>query len=222
MIPEIAVAVLGLRPHRRRPFGRVRRVLAGQPRRPHPRLPLDLSRHRRRGAARRPHRAVEAQRRRRTRKLPGREGRDRRAPHRRCDRLGRRPRHLVSRGLRRRLARLPARGDVGRGPAVHPLHLGLDRSAQGRAAHHRRLSRLRRDDPRIRLRLPRRRGLLVHRRCRLGDRAQLHRLRAARQRRHHPDVRGGAELPRPVALLAGRRQAPGQRSSTPRRPRSAP
>ena len=60
------------------------------------------------------------------------------------DRLGRRPRHLVSRGLRRGFARLPARGDVGRGPAVHPLHLGLDRSAQGRAAHDRRLSRLRR------------------------------------------------------------------------------
>ena len=66
----------------------------------------------------------------------------RRSPHRRSDRLGRGPRHLVSRGLRGRLARLPAGGDVGRGPAVHPLHLGLDRTAQRRAAHDRRLSRL--------------------------------------------------------------------------------
>ena len=65
------------------------------------------------------------------------------------------------------------------------------------------------------------RGLLVHRRCRLGHRAQLHRLRPARQRRDDPDVRGRAELPGPVALLAGRRQAQGRRSSTPRRPRSA-
>ncbi len=33
-----------------------------------------------------------------------------------------------------------------RGSAVHPLHLRLDRQAEGRAAHHRRLSRLCRDD----------------------------------------------------------------------------
>ena len=62
----------------------------------------------------------------------------------------------------------------------------------------------------IRLRLPRRRRLLVHRRRRLGDRPQLHRLRPARQRRHHADVRGRAELPGRPPLLAGRRQAPGQ------------
>ncbi len=49
---------------------------------------------------------------------------------------------------------------------------------------------------RIRLRLSRRRDLLVHGGCRLGHRAQLHRLWAARQRRHHADVRGRAELSR--------------------------
>ena len=38
------------------------------------------------------------------------------------------------------------------------------------------------------------RHLLVHRRRRLGDRPHLHRLRAARQRRDHADVRGRAEL----------------------------
>ena len=47
---------------------------------------------------------------------------------------------------------------------------------EGRAAHHRRLSRLHLDDASIRVRLSRRRHLLVHRRCRLGHRPQLHRL----------------------------------------------
>ena len=35
--------------------------------------------------------------------------------------------------------RVPLRADERRGSAVHPLHLRLDRQAQGRAAHHRRL-----------------------------------------------------------------------------------
>ena len=104
----------------------------------------------------------------------------------------------------------PPRGDERRGPAVHPLHLGLDRQAEGRAAHHRRLSRLHVDDAPVRLRLSRRRHLLVHRRCRLGHRPQLHRLRPARQRRDHADVRGRAELSRRRPLLAGGRQAQGQ------------
>ena len=64
--------------------------------------------------------------------------------------------------------------------------------------------------PRIRLRLPRRRHLLVHRGRRLGHRPQLHRLRPARQRRDDADVRGRADLARRVALLAGLREAPGQ------------
>ena len=34
----------------------------------------------------------------------------------------------------------PCARDERGGPAVHPLHLGLDRQAEGRAAHHRRLS----------------------------------------------------------------------------------
>ncbi len=169
----------GLRPHRRDPFGRVRRLLAGQPRRAHRGLRLDDPDHRRRGAARRPQGAAEAQRRHGAQAMPRRRDRHRRQAHRRRHRLGRGPRSLVSRDLRRRLARLSAGGDVGRGPAVHPLHLGIDRQAEGRAAHDRRLSRLHGDDARIRLRLPRRRDLLVHRRCRLGHRAQLHRLRPA-------------------------------------------
>ena len=57
------------------------------------------------------------------------------------------------------------------------------------------------------LRLSRRRDLLVHRRHRLGDRPQLHRLRAARQRRDDADVRGRPQLSRRQPLLAGDRQA---------------
>ena len=64
--------------------------------------------------------------------------------------------------------------------------------------------------PRARVRLPPRRGLLVHRRRRLGHRPHLHRLRPARQRRDHADVRGRAQLSRHRPLLAGRRQAQGQ------------
>ena len=65
-----------------------------------------------------------------------------------------------------------------------PLHLGLDRQAQGRRAHHRRLHGLHRTSPRgYVFDLARRRRLLVHRRHRLGHRPQLHRLRAAGQRR---------------------------------------
>ena len=108
-----------------------------------------------------------------------------------------RPRRLVSRGSREGLARLPVRRNERRGSAVHPLHVGLDRQAQGRAAHHRRLSGLCVDDASICLRLSRRRHLLVHRRCRLGHRPQLYRLWPAGQRRDHPDVRGRAELSRP-------------------------
>ena len=63
------------------------------------------------------------------------------------------------------------------------------------------------DDAPLRLRLPRRRHLLVHGRCRLGDRPQLHRLRPARERRHDADVRGRAELSDRLALLGGDRQA---------------
>ena len=48
-------------------------------------------------------------------------------------------RRLLPRGRRGRDRRVPVRAHERRGPAVHPLHLGLDRKAEGRAAHHRRL-----------------------------------------------------------------------------------
>ena len=87
---------------------------------------------------------------------------------------------------------------------------GSTGQAQGRAAHHRRLSDLRGDDAPVRVRLSRRRHLLVHRRCRLGHRPQLHCLRPAGERRDHADVRGRAELSGQFAVLEGDRQAQGQ------------
>jgi acetyl-CoA synthetase len=80
-----------------------------------------------------------------------------------------------------RHAQRPAREATvvdGRAPALHPLHLGLDGKPKGvlhttagylvgRARH-----------LQVRLRSPRRRRLLVHRRRRLGHRPQLHRVRA--------------------------------------------
>ena len=59
-------------------------------------------------------------------------------------------------------ATCPARGDGRRRPALHSVHLRIDREAQGRAAHHRRIPDLRRDHLQLCLRLPPGRHLLVH------------------------------------------------------------
>ena len=53
MIPEAAYAMLACTRHRRDPFDRLRRLLAGCAGRPHRRLQVDLRHHRRRGPARR-------------------------------------------------------------------------------------------------------------------------------------------------------------------------
>ena len=146
------------------------------------------------GVPRRPQDPVEGQYRQGARILPDDREMHRRAAYRRRGRLARGPRRLVPRGDGGGVRGLPGRGDGRRGPAVHPLHLGVDRKAQGGAAQHRRLHGLRLDDAPIRLRLPRRRHLLVHRRCWLDHRAQLYHLRPAGQRRDHADVRGAAQL----------------------------
>ena len=112
-------------------------------------------------------------------KAGGVDHRHRGQAHRRAGRHGSGARRLVPRGRGNGDRGMPVRGDERRGSAVHPLHLGLDRTAEGRAAHHRWLSGLCGDDAPIRLRLSRRRHLLVHRRRRLGHRPQLHRLRPA-------------------------------------------
>ena len=66
------------------------------------------------------------------------------------------------------------------------------------------------------------RRLLVLGRRRLGHRALLHRLRAARQRGHLGDVRGRPRLPGPATSGGSCARSYGVTSSTPRRPRSAP
>ena len=65
------------------------------------------------------------------------------------------------------------------------------------------------------------RRLLVRRRHRLGHRPQLHRLRAARQRRHVGDLRGHARHARQGPAVGRSSSSTGSRSSTPRPPRSA-
>ena len=130
----------------------------------------------------------------------------RRPPHR--DRLPdeRGPRRLLRRGAGGGRPRVPGRADGGRAPALHPLHLRLDREAEGDPPHHRRLHDRGHRHPPLRLRPQARvRRLLVRRRRRLGHRPLLHRLRPALQRRHLGDVGGGARLPAQGDLVgAGR------------------
>ena len=132
-----------LRAHRRDPFGGVRRLLARH------RSPAasrtaksNVVDHRRRGPARRPQGAAQGECRRGAERRRRRHQHDRGAPHRRAGRHEAGPRRLLRRDRQDRVGRVPVRADERRGPAVHPLHLGLDRQAQGRAAHHRRLPRL--------------------------------------------------------------------------------
>ena len=106
------------------------------------------------------------------------------------------PRLLVAHGRRGRRRRVPGRAAGRRAPALHPLHERLDGQAEGHPAHHRRLPDAGGVDAPQRVR-PQAGGgrLLVLGRRRLGHRALLHRLRAARQRRDVGDVRGRARLP---------------------------
>ena len=131
-----------LRADRRHPFRRVRRLLAGLARRAHRGLQIALPDHRRRRPARRPQGCAQSQCR-----CGAEEGRrrrqgSRRQAHRRAGAVDAGPRPLARAGARQGRRRLSGRGDERRGPAVHPLHLGLDRAAQGRAAHIGRLSRV--------------------------------------------------------------------------------
>ena len=105
--------------------------------------------------------------------------------------------------------RLPRRAARQRAPALHPLHLRHDRQAEGRAAHHRRLPARHVADAQVGLRPQGRRHLLVYRRRRLGDRAQLHRLRPACNGTHGRHVRGRAEPPEGGPLLGDHREVQG-------------
>ena len=110
-------------------------------------------------------------------------GRRRLPPHRRQRRLGRQARHLVERPRHRTAARLPGHPGRGRAPAVHPLHVGLDRQAQGSPALDGRLPAAGRLLDEVDVRHQEFRRLLVHRRRRLGHRPHLRRLRPAGGRR---------------------------------------
>ena len=109
--------------------------------------------------------------------------------------------------------------------AEHPLFLlytsGSTGKPKGVQHSHRRLPAARGADDEVDLRPEARRRLLVHRRHRLGHRPHLHRLRAARARRHRGRVRGRADLSRTPAASGRRSQSTRSRSSTPRRRRSA-
>ena len=90
--PGSGLCDAGLHAHRRHPFDRLRRLLAGCAGRPHRRLRIDLRHHRRRGPARRQADPAEGEHRQgdRHRRQAARDGQERarRAPHRRQDRLG--------------------------------------------------------------------------------------------------------------------------------------
>ena len=81
------------------------------------------------------------------------------------------------------------------GSALPPLHERHDREAEGDRPHDRRLPGRRRDDAPLHLRRQARLRVLVRGRRRLGDGAQLHRVRAPLQRHDRRHVRGHARLP---------------------------
>ena len=116
---------------------------------------------------------------------------------------------LVADGERRRRV-LSVRADGRRGSPLPALHVGHDREAEGDRAHDGRLPRRRRGDAPLHLRRQARLGVLVRGRRRLGDRPQLHRLRAALQRDDGRHVRGRAGLPGPRPLVGDRRALQGR------------
>ena len=143
------------------------------------------------------------------RRVGGRR-RDARGPRR----LGARAR----RGPERRPGDVPVRADGLGGPPLPPLHERHDREAEGDRPHDRRLPRRRRDDAPLHLRREARLGLLVRGRHRLGHRAQLHRLRAARER-DRPASSTRASPTIPTASAGGRSSSATRSTSSTRRRR---
>ena len=92
---------------------------------------------------------------------------------------------------RRRDGRVPSREPMDAEDTLFLLHTsGTTAKPKGVAAHERRLPDPRRRHAQVDLRHPRRHGLVVRGRHRLGHRPQLHRLRPARERRHERPLRG--------------------------------
>ena len=115
-------------------------------------------------------------------------------------------RRVVARRRRHRVDRAHARGVRRRAPALRHVHVRVHRQAEGHPAHHRRLPHGCVVHPSRGVRpQARHRRLLVHRRHRLGHRPQLHRLRAAGQRRDPGALRRHPGQPRARPLVADRR-----------------
>ena len=201
----------GLRAHRRDAFGGVRRILGQVAAGAHHRRRRGRGDHRRRAGARRQAPAAEGDRRRGARhgRLRGHPQRDRLPAHRRQDRLHRAARPLAARARREAGRHLRAGMGRRRASAVHPLHVGIDRQAEGRAAQLRRLPAVGDADDALGVRHQADRRLLVHRRHRLGHRPHVHRVRPARGRRDRSRVRGHPDLSRRGPLLEDDREAQG-------------
>ena len=151
--------------------------------------------------------AAEADRRRGDGGGAGDQTRPRRPPHRERGADAGGPRRLAARARRlRRPGELPARADGRRGSPLPDVHVRHDREAEGDRAHDGRLPRRRRLDAPLHLRPEAGDGrLLVRGRHRLDHRPQLHRLRAALQRRDLGALRGHARLPGQGSVVVDRR-----------------
>ena len=138
---------------------------------------------------------------------PGIKTRPGRPPHRERGADAGGARRLAARARRlRRPGELPARADGRRGSPLPDVHVRHDREAEGDRAHDGRLPRRRRRDPPLHLRPQAGDGrLLVRGRHRLDHRPQLHRLRAALQRRDLGALRGHARLPGQGSVVVDRR-----------------
>ena len=133
-----------------------------------------------------------------------------------------RSRRLVARDRGAPGPRLPAAGARCRAHALPALHLGHDGQAQGHHAHHGRLPAWRQRQPRAGLRHQARRRLLVCGRHRLGDRALLHRLRAAGQRAPPASCTRAPRTRRPGSAGGRSSRSTGSPSCTRRRRPSGP
>ena len=96
-----------------------------------------------------------------------------------------------------------------RASAVHPLHVRLHRQAERCTAQLGRLPAVGDAHDALDVRHQAGGRLLVHRRHRLGHRAHVHRVRAARRRRDRSRLRGHSDVSRRRPLLADDREAQG-------------
>ena len=130
------------------------------------------------------------------------------------------PRPLVPRPGRRAVDRVRARADGRRGPAVPALHERHHGQAEGHRAHDRRLPHAGRRHAPDDLRHPRGRRVLVRRGHRVGHRALVHRVRAAREPHDRHHLRGRTRLAGQGSPRGRSSRSTRPRSCTRRRPRS--